>query len=138
MEPKLRPRPGRSAEEVATQGTRCPVAASVKRGQHPTSVRIPTAPKGRDMSNCPGPVVQLPIGFGYVNGEPRTLISLESGRRGILSRFNPGPTQSYGLGDLLRTRLLHGTHIEIEHTLSLVALFLVLLPKLDDFFENLY
>ena len=47
------------------------------------------------------------------------------------------PTSSCSLGDLLWPGLLHGAHIEIEHALALVALFLVLLSKLDDLFEDL-
>src|SRR3984957_2488653 len=44
---------------------------------------------------------------------------------------------SCGLVDLLRSGLLHRPHVEIEHALALVALFLVLLPKLDNLFEDL-
>jgi hypothetical protein len=44
------------------------------------------------------------------------------------------PISSCGRGDLLRSGLLHRPHVEIEHAL---ALFLVLLPKLDDLFEDL-
>ena len=47
-------------------------------------------------------------------------------------------TSSCGLGDFLWRRLLHGAHVEIEHTLALVALFLILLSKLDDLFEDLH
>src|ERR1700716_2006516 len=32
----------------------------------------------------------------------------------------------------------HGAHVEIEHALALVALFLVLFSELDDLFQNLY
>jgi len=34
--------------------------------------------------------------------------------------------------------LLHGAHVEIEQTLALVALFLVLLSQFDDLFEDLH
>src|SRR3984893_12269518 len=46
------------------------------------------------------------------------------------------PTASCGLRDFLLASLLHGAHVEIEHALTLVALFLVLLSKLDDLFED--
>src|SRR6202012_2108915 len=48
------------------------------------------------------------------------------------------PTSSRGFGDFLRSGLLHGAHVKIEHALALVALFLVLLSKLDDLFEDLH
>ena len=48
------------------------------------------------------------------------------------------PTASCSLGDLLWPGLLHGAHIEIEQTLALVALFLVLLSKFDHLFEDLH
>jgi hypothetical protein len=48
------------------------------------------------------------------------------------------PTFSRGFGDFLRSGLLHGAHVEIEQTLALVALFLILLSKLDDLFEDLH
>src|ERR1700694_2137327 len=51
---------------------------------------------------------------------------------------SPPPASSCGLGDLLRPCLLHGAHVEIEHALALVALFLVLFSELDDLFQNLY
>src|SRR5258708_32281117 len=51
---------------------------------------------------------------------------------------SPPPASSCGLGDLLRPCLLHGAHVEIEHALALVALFLVLFSQLDDLFQNLY
>src|SRR6202034_2683368 len=50
----------------------------------------------------------------------------------------PRPTASCGLRDFLLASLLHGAHVEIEHALALVALFLVLLSKFDDFFEDLH
>src|SRR6516225_5601441 len=45
---------------------------------------------------------------------------------------------SCGLGDLLRSSLLNSAHVEIEQTLALIALFLVLLPQFDDLFEDLH
>ena len=50
---------------------------------------------------------------------------------------NP-PYFSCGLGDLLRSSMLHGGHVEIEQTLALIALFLVLLSQFDDLFEDLH
>jgi hypothetical protein len=44
------------------------------------------------------------------------------------------PYSSCSLGNLLRSGLLHRPHVQIQHALALVALFLVLLPKLDDLF----
>jgi hypothetical protein len=46
--------------------------------------------------------------------------------------------KSCDLGDFLRSGLLHGAHVEIEQTLALVALFLILLSKLDDLLEDLH
>jgi len=43
-----------------------------------------------------------------------------------------------GLGDLLRSSMLHCAHVEIEQTLALIALFLVLLSQFDDLFEDLH
>src|SRR5260370_5273854 len=51
---------------------------------------------------------------------------------------SPPPASSCGLGDLVRSGLLHGAHVEIEHALALVALFLVLFSELDDLFQNRY
>jgi Calcineurin-like phosphoesterase len=57
-------------------------------------------------------------------------------RRATLSATRP--TSSRGFGDFLRSSLLHGAHVEIEQTLALVALFLILLSKFDDLFEDLH
>src|ERR1700748_268414 len=35
-------------------------------------------------------------------------------------------------------QMLHGAHVEIEQTLALIALFLVLLSEFDDLFEDLH
>ena len=35
-------------------------------------------------------------------------------------------------------QMLHGAHVEIEQTLALIALFLVLLSQFDDLFEDLH
>jgi hypothetical protein len=43
---------------------------------------------------------------------------------------NP-PYFSCGLGDPLWSSLLHGTHVEVEQTLALIARFLVLLSQVD-------
>jgi hypothetical protein len=36
------------------------------------------------------------------------------------------------------TCLLHGAHVEIEHALALVALFLILFSEHNDLFQNLH
>jgi len=56
---------------------------------------------------------------------------------GAYAIANP-PYSLCGLGDLLRSSMLHCAHVEIEQTLALIALFLVLLSQFDDLFEDLH
>ena len=56
---------------------------------------------------------------------------------GAYAIANP-PYSLCGLGDLLRSSMLHCAHVEIKQTLALIALFLVLLSQFDDLFEDLH
>src|SRR5689334_22777282 len=69
-----------------------------------------------------------------------------SARRAAAYALLPRPALVLGEGwdqrsrrlllDFLRARLLHGAHVEIQQAFALVALFLVLLPQLDDLLED--
>jgi hypothetical protein len=49
-----------------------------------------------------------------------------------------GPKADEGESSRRRPAPLHHADVEIEHALALVALFLILLPELDDLFQDLH
>src|ERR1700737_356988 len=73
---------------------------------------------------------------------PRISRSLSSAAHSRDPLAHPGALAcSIGSGRLrrlFRRRRFHGPHVEIEQAFALVALFLVLLPQLDDLLEDLH